>query len=75
RLIGNLACFLLSSKQHASIHKIKQLQSNFGERFFFSLLANRYKKTTNGIKMSNPNPCMTDWRKYSQKLKSTVCWF
>ncbi|PDU98781.1 hypothetical protein A6V00_24485, partial [Escherichia coli] len=21
----------------------------------------------------NPNPCMTDWRKYSQKLKSTVC--
>ncbi|AOM44320.1 hypothetical protein ECEPECA14_0650 [Escherichia coli EPECa14] len=39
-----MACFLLSSKQHASIHKIKQLQSNFGERFFFSLLANRYKK-------------------------------
>ncbi|EHX15972.1 hypothetical protein ECDEC11C_1170 [Escherichia coli DEC11C] len=38
-----MACFLLSSKQHASIHKIKQLQSNFGERFFFSLLANRYK--------------------------------
>ncbi|EFZ40099.1 hypothetical protein ECEPECA14_4241 [Escherichia coli EPECa14] len=39
-----MACFLLSSKLHASIHKIKQLQSNFGERFFFTLLAKSYKK-------------------------------
>lgn len=29
------------------------------EKFFFFLLENRYKKTTNGIKMSNPNPYMT----------------